>query len=301
MYPWVINDFERLSLRLSQNRLHHGLLVSGPQGIGKSDFCQEFAGFLLCQNHNENGIIKRCGKCQGCLLFDAQTHPDFHRVQTDKQVGVDLIRIAIDKLLGKAQLSGNKVLVIEAAETMTESAANALLKTLEEPTDNTFILLVTDKPERLLPTILSRCEKVNLNPPNTIDCVNWLKEQGASDVDESFVKVYTQRPLKILSELNKEKGVNYPEFKSSIAALVLDNKNSIELAEAWQNDAGQIVNWLQHSLRDNVVHLKHSRGFWTCQETLNKAAHALTNPGVNRVLILTGLLNLYVEVIKTTS
>lgn len=301
MYPWLINDFERLSLRLVQNRLHHGLLVIGPQGIGKSDFCHELAGFLLCKNHNENGVLKRCGKCQGCMLFEAQTHPDFHRIQSDKQVGVDLIRIAIDKLLGKAQLTGNKVLVIEAAETMTESAANALLKTLEEPTDNTFIFLVTDKPERLLPTILSRCEKIHLNPPNTIDCVNWLQEQGVSDVEASFIKVYTQRPLKILSELNKDKGVNYPDFKTSIAALVLGDKNSIELAEAWQNEAVQIVNWLQHSLRENVIHLKQSKGFWLCQDNLNKATHALTNPGVNRVLILTGLLNSYVEVVKTTT
>ncbi len=296
MYTWLENDFNRLVARFQKNRLHHAMLVTGQQGIGKSDFCHELAGFLLCQKVAQHGQTQVCGQCQSCTLLKAQTHPDFHIIQSDKQIGVDLIRGAIEKLISKAQLSGNKVLIIEAADSMTESAANALLKTLEEPTDDTFLMLLSDKPEKLLPTILSRCEKHRLSTPSSQECIAWLSSQGYNQVSETIVNVYTNRPLKIASELSKDKGLTFEEFKSSLLSLSRGDKSSLELAEAWQNDAFQVINWLQYQIRELGVKAQSAEALWLCNDELKKANSALSNPGVNRILILTGVLNRYVKV-----
>ncbi|GAA0851920.1 DNA polymerase III subunit delta' [Aliiglaciecola litoralis] len=293
MLPWLETVYQKLLKRAEKSTLHHGLLIVGPQGIGKTHFCNALAKPLLCKPKSAHTQQKPCGECQSCHLFEAHSHPDMHRIHSEKQVGVDLVRNAIEKLLGKAQLSGNKVLIIERADTMTESAANALLKTLEEPTDNTYLMLVSSKPERLLPTILSRCEKVVLTAPELSVCMAWLKQQGHEQVDESLVQVYNQRPFRIIEELTKESGLTHPQFVAGIAALQSDADQAVKLAEKWQSDADQVVLWLQHLLRNNALEQHHSESFWQCNQNLSAAVKALQNPGINRILVLTGLLQSY--------
>ncbi|MDP5040433.1 MAG: DNA polymerase III subunit delta', partial [Paraglaciecola sp.] len=178
--------------------MHHALLLQGSLGIGKTEFAKEFASYVLCAKSSPDHA---CGECQSCLLQRAGSHPDFHEVLSEKQIGVDQIRDAIKKLSGSAQLSGAKVLIIYAAHTMTEASANALLKTLEEPTSNTFLLLVTDKAERLLPTIISRCERILMPPPSLSQTQSWLLTQWQDPVDEEFVQLYAHAPLILLDEL----------------------------------------------------------------------------------------------------
>ena len=104
-----------------------------------------------------------------------------HHVTTEKsQIGVDAIRQTISKVSQTAQLSGNKVVIISQVELMSESASNALLKTLEEPTANTYLLMTSNESQRLLPTILSRCEKRNIALPSFEQSCDWLSAQGVS-------------------------------------------------------------------------------------------------------------------------
>ena len=285
-FPWLQSTFKQLAMRARQNSLHHGLLVKGQEGIGKTEFCLAMAELLLCK---ELGL-DACGQCQSCKLFAAQSHPDMHLIHSDKQIGVDLIRDAIQSLSQMAQLSGNKVLVIQRADTMTESAANALLKTLEEPTDKTYIMLVSSQPERLLPTVLSRCEKVALGPPDVATCQNWLLSQGQSDTSVDFISLYSCAPLRILAELERTDGLSFSEFEQGIDALNLQQKSPIELAEKWHTEAATIVLWLQHYVRKLApIHAKSDR-LWTLQQDCHAATKALINPGVNRTLILANLL-----------
>ncbi|WJG07714.1 DNA polymerase III subunit delta' [Aliiglaciecola sp. LCG003] len=286
MYPWLSQRLTQLIDRLTNNSLHHALLVQGLVGIGKKAFGEQLSQFILCKKGGEQA----CGQCQSCMLYAAQSHPDMHRIVSEKQIGVDLIRDAIKKLTGTAQLSGNKVLLIEKADTMTESAANALLKTLEEPTNNTFILLLTAKPDRLLATIKSRCEKVTLVGPDTQACIDWLAEQGHAGVDEQFVRLYSNAPLRVLDELEKDSGVTYEDFIQGLNALQAGAASAIELSEKWQSDSEQIVVWLQHQIRTlQLRNVTDSVGF-EMEERAIHASQALINPGVNRILILAGLL-----------
>lgn len=160
-----------LRTSVAAGRLPHGLLFAGPSGVGKATTAMALAGLLLCARPRTDGPPDRCGRCDSCHLLDAETHPDFRRVyrqliRLDKDakardLSVDVIR---DHLLvpssRTSQLGRGKVFVVEEAERMSRAAQNALLKTLEEPAADTFIILLTDTPGVLLPTVRSRCQLV---------------------------------------------------------------------------------------------------------------------------------------------
>lgn len=288
IYPWLLASFEHLHKRAIQNTLHHGLLIFGPQGVGKSEFSKELANSLLCSAVDKS----RCGSCQSCKLYSAQSHPDLYRIETEKQVGVDLVRDAINKLNTTAQLSGNKVLIIENADTMTDAAANALLKTLEEPTDNTFLLLICDKTEGLLPTIKSRCEKVPLACSNSDQCLAWLSEQGFDSPNSKLIELYKHSPLTLLSHLQKKEGLTFEGFMDSLMAIHSQQKTALQLAEEWQIDAHQIVHWMQNWVSEQIkLEPRNSELYWQFDASLRQHRQGLKNPGVNRVLILSAILD----------
>lgn len=156
LHPWQQVLWQQLSARKQHA---HAYLLHGPQGIGKQDLAQFFAVFLLCQQPSAAGA---CGQCKACHLWAAGSHPDVFVLEpaTDKKtVGVDDVRELIGFVNKTAQLGGRKVVLIAEppVEDMTLAASNALLKSLEEPAGNTVLLLLSDQPSRLLPTIKSRC------------------------------------------------------------------------------------------------------------------------------------------------
>ena len=288
MYPWFSQIFQQLAQRKQSQKLHHALLIQGPQGIGKTAFSSDFASLILCSSVIDN---KACGQCQACNLFRAGSHPDYHEVISEKQIGVDQIRDAIKKLSGSAQLSGAKVLIIHAAHTMTESSANALLKTLEEPTANTFILLLSHKPERLLPTIISRCERIVMPIPDRLQTQDWLATQYSQTVDEELLSLYAHAPLTLLDELQQEQKISYEAFKTGLQDLRQQGVNPAQLAADWQEQVDKILKWLQFWLRGQIkVQQQVSEQYWQLHQHALSAVKRVRNPGVNKVLVLNQLL-----------
>ena len=288
MYPWLSPIFDQLAQRKQSQKLHHALLIQGPQGIGKTGFTSSFACLILCA-----GVIDNtpCGQCQACHLFRAGSHPDYHEVLSDKQIGVDQIRDAIKKLSGSAQLSGAKVLVIHAAHTMTESSANALLKTLEEPTANTFILLLTHKPERLLPTIISRCERIVMPVPSLSQTQQWLSAEWPQPVDAELLTLYAHAPLVLLDELQQEQKISYEVFKTGLQNLRQQKVNPSQLAADWQEQVDKILKWLQFWLHGQIKRQTQlSAQYWQVHQHVLSAVKRVRNPGVNKVLVLNQLL-----------
>src|SRR2546421_1586501 len=153
------------------DRMPHAMLFAGPVGVGKATTARALGALWLCEKPKADSP---CGKCESCRLFDAGNHPDFHvivkeliryhdRAGTSK--GIDLsIHVIRPELLDKAAMKPamgrGKVFVIEQAELLNNEAANAMLKTLEEPPGRTIIMLLTDQPGLLLPTIRSRCRTI---------------------------------------------------------------------------------------------------------------------------------------------
>lgn len=179
--PWQTERFELLVDMNRQDRLPHALLVSGPQGSGKRVFVAAFAAYLLCRN----SAFLPCGICEGCQLAAGGGHGDYRWIAPDseknkKTIGIDAIRTAIDFIQRTPGYGDRKVLAVSPAQAMTTSAANALLKTLEEPAGNSFICLVTSRPGDLPATVRSRCQSLTLNAPSTESAIDWL--QGVSQV-----------------------------------------------------------------------------------------------------------------------
>lgn len=295
LYPWLTETYQKLRDRALNQRLHHGLILQGVQGIGKEQFAQEVASFLLC---NQKQVSGSCGQCQACLLLKADNHPDLIQIRKEKsQIGVDQIREAILALSKTAQLSGEKVLIIYQAEDLNQASANALLKTLEEPTKRTTILLVTSQPQRFLPTIISRCEKVRLLPPTQSDGLNWLAEQGAQGDVLAMLNLCGGAPLRALTLLQQEGGLSYSEFIHKLQALQQQQTNSWQLANTWQQDTLMVVSWLQFWLKQKMPLLtavQHEIG-WQLNQRCVQVIQQSQNAGINKAMLLYGLLELTKE------
>ncbi|OUR61333.1 hypothetical protein A9Q74_09185 [Colwellia sp. 39_35_sub15_T18] len=167
MKPWLIEHQQRLSQQFSQHILPHAILITGVKGAGKLSLAQWLIKLLACQKPTQiqGEPLRACGQCKTCLLERSNTLPDHLNLIAEKtSLGVDEVRYANSFLQKTAQLGTYKTVLIAHSELMTIAAANALLKTLEEPTDNSIIVLLTDDIERLLPTIVSRTRVLNIRP-----------------------------------------------------------------------------------------------------------------------------------------
>lgn len=151
-----------LALPTQTSALAHAYLLESTDAELATAALLETAQSLLCQQDPEQ-LTQACGECHACHLFKANSHPDLFSTDTEQNsIGVDEVRQISEFLNKTAQLSGNQVVLVHQADKMTENASNALLKTLEEPTKFSYILLSCQYKSQLLPTILSRCQFITL-------------------------------------------------------------------------------------------------------------------------------------------
>lgn len=182
-YPWLRPDFEKLVASYQAGRGHHALLIQALPGMGDDALIYALSRYLLCQQPQGH---KSCGHCRGCQLMQAGTHPDYYTLAPEKgknALGIDAVREVTEKLNEHARLGGAKVVWVTDAALLTDAAANALLKTLEEPPAETWFFLATREPERLLATLRSRCRLHYLAPPPEQYAVTWLSREVTMSQD----------------------------------------------------------------------------------------------------------------------
>lgn len=189
--PWHESQFEQLLGRL--DRLPHALLFSGTHGTGKVAFAQALGAALLCESRGQTG--RACGKCPPCGWISTGNHPDFFQITLDRgaaaaegdapadkkaptQITIEQVRELPDFINITSHRGGAKVVLLHPAEALNINAANALLKSLEEPPPNTYFLLVAHRPSFLLATIRSRCQSFPLRQPDAKAAAQWLAGQG---------------------------------------------------------------------------------------------------------------------------
>lgn len=238
VYPWLSKTYQNLLPRIKEARLHHALLFMADKGIGEFMLIDIVAKALLCEHKNA------CTKCKSCLLIAAGSHPDLLNIVSDKpSIGVDAIRSVSEFVMTTSQLLGNKVVVIEGIEKMTTAASNALLKTLEEPNNNTYLILSTQQSDKLLATIKSRCEKIKLNLPKAAESIDWLQSQTDKKVDEDELRAYSYSAIDYLAALEGEQDSPYKHFKQDLLSLVQKHLSCVELADKWQKQASEVLAW----------------------------------------------------------
>ncbi len=182
IYPWQIENWRHAIRYLKDNRLTHAVLLSGAEAIGKLEFCFALIQRINCTNPTLDDHA--CGECKDCRLFAADTHPDVRMLNVDdedmkssEQIKVDDIRDINQFMTLSRQQGAYKIVCINRAEAMNVNAANALLKTLEEPPEFSLLFLVSHRVDALLPTIRSRCQTWKFDLPDREHALSWLNQQ----------------------------------------------------------------------------------------------------------------------------
>ncbi|MBP6383978.1 MAG: DNA polymerase III subunit delta' [Aeromonas sp.] len=247
MYPWLIPDWHALSQTAQAGRLGHAWLLLGDPGLGKEQLAERLARLHLCQLPDRG---EPCGQCHSCQLFDKGHHPDLGTVTVDsKTIGVEAIREICARLQNSAQLGRGKVVIIPDAERMTESAANALLKTLEEPAGDSLLLLIASQVSRLLPTILSRCHKHVCQLPTEGETVRWLAEQG-HQATLAQVRICQGAPLRVLRYIEEQQDGKRRELLESFVSLPLTPTRATHVCSQLADETQVRLHWLQLFLCD---------------------------------------------------
>ncbi|MFM1665585.1 DNA polymerase III subunit delta' [Aeromonas salmonicida] len=247
MYPWLIPNWHALSQTAQAGRLGHAWLLLGDPGLGKEQLAERLARLHLCQQPDRG---EPCGQCHSCQLFDKGHHPDLGTVTVDsKTIGVEAIREICARLQNSAQLGRGKVVIIPDAERMTESAANALLKTLEEPAGDSLLLLIASQVSRLLPTILSRCHKHVCQLPTEGEAVRWLAEQG-HQATLAQVRICQGAPLRVLRYIEEQQDGKRRELLESFVSLPLTPTRATHVCSQLADETQVRLHWLQLFLCD---------------------------------------------------
>ncbi|WP_223145993.1 DNA polymerase III subunit delta' [Iodobacter fluviatilis] len=330
LYPWQAAAWSQLMREM--DRLPHAMLITGEQGIGKRRFAEYLAQFLLCED--EAKTTAPCGMCDGCRWYMAGNHPDYRVLSPeDKEsdaseegkpkrksqvIGVDDIRDLADFVNLTAHRKGIRVTVVYPAETLNVAAANAFLKTLEEPPSGAMFILVSNHWRRLLPTIRSRCRVFPMATPEHVTAAAWLAQQQV--VNPVLHLAHTGgAPLAALEDATAEWLPNRKAFLAHIAnPAVLDVLAVASELEKAKLEMSLVVGWLQKWVHD-LINIKmtgklryypdwesdlqrlaaQSPVFFHYTDRLNEAMRLAHHP-LNQRLVFESLLFAYLDALRSS-
>lgn len=252
--PWQHKIWESLLQRKKQNRLPHALLFSGIDGSGKKTFAEHFAKYLLCINPKENNP---CEECRTCRLHRAKSHPDFMQVEPEEGaqiIKIDQIREVVNLVNATSMLNGSRVILIHPASAMNTNAANALLKTLEEPTANTYLILIVNQGLRLPATISSRCQKIVFPRPERELALAWLRSEittGSAEELSSALDLASGGPLLARDFLTNNTITLRRDLYDGLIQLHAEKADPVQFAAKWQDgDVKMILHLMLCWVRD---------------------------------------------------
>lgn len=287
-----------LSKSAAGRRLAHAYLFVGSSGIGKKKVALEFAKLLQCKKSlKKQGNFGSCGECRDCLLIERNQHPDVLLIESDnetseakegeKQTKIQEIKIeqikALQHQINLSPYSGeHKIVIIDSSQNLTHEAANCLLKTLEEPSQKSVLILVSSSWQKLLPTIVSRCQIIKFSPVKSHVIVEGLQKLGAKNKAKIIqaVRFACGRPgvaLKIINE---------PQFLAKNIQLIeeLEGLMKKDLVERFryakdlsQNsvNAKEVLDQWVIWFRDKILSLLGNKGFLVLGEENSKNIFSL--------------------------
>jgi DNA polymerase-3 subunit delta' len=250
---WLGTEMATLAAAHKAGRLPHGLMIHEAPGTGGDWLAKWTAGLVLCQNAAQ----APCGTCPGCHRLATAQHPDLvvlQPIEESRQIRIEQIRELSQELSLTAHQGSYKVAIITPADTLNRFAANALLKTLEEPAPRTLLMLVVTQPSRLPATILSRCQRVRIRAPARKDAISWLEaNRGAGDWN-AVLDTLGEAPM-LAAEVDPKAVVQVgQEVRRTLEEATTGGGDPVATAERWSRAELPlrlrcIENWLTERIR----------------------------------------------------
>lgn len=243
--PWHTQQWQQLYRCHQQRRLAHALLLVGQTGLGRALFAKNFAKTLLCKQPVQQFA---CQRCCDCVWVAAGTHPDLCLLATEKSsqgIKIDQIRTVSEKL-NHTSLAAYKIIVINPADSLLLAASHALLKSLEEPSERSLFILLTEKIEGLLPTIRSRCQVIRFATPENSLATAWLAQQlpVSAPIDKLY-HLSAGAPLLALTYAQQNYYAFYTDLLASLTQLLNQELDPILCAARYgKADAQQLLSCL---------------------------------------------------------
>lgn len=249
--PWIDTVLSQFSDKLKYGLHGHAYLVGLDKGYGGDELVFGMAKALLCQKATPRG---GCGFCKACLLFEANNHPDFYRIEADgHQIKVDQVRELCQQLTATAQQGGRRVAVLFNSERLNLAAANALLKTLEEPGKETVLLLQSDTPSRLMATISSRCQRVKVALPTPQVLRTWLTDSLGVQQDATWCLPVVGGPIALAQCIQAGQYDDLLVFRKAWAQSLAMGRLSTELMTLNESQALDAMSILYLVLKQKLV------------------------------------------------
>lgn len=302
--PWQQRQWQAVTAAQTRQQLHHAWLLSGSEGVGKRSFVRAWTASLLCEM--VDGQQQPCGACNSCKMLAAGGHPDAHLVTNDGHLGlasepllqaedglsywtpksssmrrdiaVDAARSLMDKLAVTSHRGGMRVVVIEPAGDLSDAAANALLKTIEEPPANTVLMFVTGFPQALKQTIRSRCQQLRFATPARGESLSWL--YGAyPEADAELLAEAGGAPLKAARWLASGEAKRRATWRHALRQVAERKADPLLVAAELsreKGESGQVLRLWQGLMRQQLL----ETGAWSAK---HEAFHGLLLDGLRRL------------------
>lgn len=262
LLPWHLTTWNQLQEIRRQERLPHALLLTGMPGLGKARFARQLAESLLCNQPQESGLA--CGHCRQCLLLDAGSHPDLRMVAPEEgktQIGVDAIRALVAGNTLSVGEDAHRVFIVDPADSMGRAAANALLKTLEEPIEGTLIVLLSARTDRLPITIRSRCQLLKLVPPAEKEAIAWIENNTQVRPGQAVQLLHLSNgaPLRVPGLIEKGELERHNKLLENFVAMAAGKASAVQISEVWlkEHQLAQLLAymaaWLMAIIRQKML------------------------------------------------